>query len=285
MTLSRNDSNELKKLDPVATAFANTFMLATRDVIRDMNANSLEEIVDNFGLKTSYFTPDTSSPELEWFDLNLSTEILTLYFSETVRVSTLDIRRFVLQGNVTAVINHTFSLATVLTENAPLVRLLLSKQDLNAIKKLRTLAASHNDTFLAFSLDAIRDMNNNRIEPRLSGKQVRRFTEDTVPPRLESFVLDLNSGELLLTFTETVRASTFDPTSANLRTEPKLAVANERQLTGGNHTRIDGTTLILDLLPDDLNFIKTWTRLASSVETTIHVFSSQGYERQCGCSA
>ena len=260
-------------------------MLATRDVIRDMNANSLEEIVDNFGLKTSYFTPDTSSPELEWFDLNLSTEILTLYFSETVRVSTLDIRRFVLQGNVTAVINHTFSLATVLTENAPLVRLLLLKQDLNAIKKLRTLATSHNDTFLAFSLDTIRDMNNNRIEPRLSGKQVRRFTEDTVPPRLESFVLDLNSGELLLTFTETVRASTFDPTSANLRTEPKLSVANERQLTGGNHTRIDGTTLILDLLPDDLNFIKTWTRLASSVETTIHVFSSQGYERQCGCSA
>ena len=47
--------------------------------------------------------------------------------------------------------------------------------------------------------------------------KVRRFTEDTNPPSLVSYTLDMDIGVLFLTFNETVKANTFNRTQVTLQ--------------------------------------------------------------------
>jgi len=82
-----SDLNEIKRLMYLATSNATTYLQLTEYVIRDTAGNM--NLPAN-ATQVTRFSPDQTRPELLSFDLNLSQDVLTLRFSETVRASTLN---------------------------------------------------------------------------------------------------------------------------------------------------------------------------------------------------
>ena len=90
------------------------------------------------------------------------------------------------------------------TENLPILQFSLSINDLNQLKSIDQLASSLNNTFLFFSSNLTKDMNENPVN--FSGPlSPTRIGIDLTPPRLSSFLeLDFNTRVIHLIFTEPV---------------------------------------------------------------------------------
>ena len=89
-------------------------------------------------------------------------------------------------------------------EDLPILQFSLSLNDLNQLKSIDQLASSLNNTFLFFSSDLTKDMNENPVNfsVPLSPTQIGI---DLTPPRLSSFLeLDFNKRVINLIFTEPV---------------------------------------------------------------------------------
>ena len=107
------------------------------------------------------------------------------------------------------------------------------------------------------------------------------FTPDTTPPYLVSYALDCNrannTGELRLSFSESVNASTFDLTKlvfqdAALQTfKVRLATTGVDQI-GGNHSTVISTTssteIFVWIMVTDMNKMKATGLIALSSATT-----------------
>ena len=126
----------------------------------------------------------------------------------------------------------------------------LLKADVDAIKLIYTIARSTQSSYVTIDPSAIRDMFGNSVNLVLNGPATD-FTPDTTPPYLVSYALDCNrannTGELRLSFSESVNASTFDLTKlvfqdAALQTfKVRLATAGVDQI-GVNHSNVISTT-------------------------------------------
>ena len=90
------DLNSIKSLGELATSSNNTFLSVTEFAIRDMNGNRLVVVEADDALPVSTYVKDITRPLLVSFDLDMNLGILTLNFSETVNVSTLDVTEILL---------------------------------------------------------------------------------------------------------------------------------------------------------------------------------------------
>ena len=128
-------------------------------------------------------------------------------------------------------------------------------------------------------------MNGNLLNA-VFGVQAAVFLNDTTRPFLVGFDLDMDVGHLSLTFSETVNASSFDPTGITLQsTVNSMAGTNSSYtLTRGSLLNIvDDTELTLVIDVDDLNEIKargiaqdnftTWLILSEVTVRDMSVFT------------
>ena len=69
---------------------------------------------------------------------------------------------------------------------------------------------------------------------------------------MDSFDLDLDNGVLTLRFSKDVNAATFDPTTISL-TDDNVVVHSFYELTGGEVTAVDGSTLSVTLAQSDIS--------------------------------
>ena len=80
--LNNSDLNAIKAKTFLATSKSNTFMMITGGFITDSSNNQIQLVV---ALETSSYTPDTTLPQLLYFDLDLTEGgTLVLKFSESV---------------------------------------------------------------------------------------------------------------------------------------------------------------------------------------------------------
>ncbi len=148
--MSRADLNSIKALHPLAVFPATSFLTADAATVTDLSDNAADAIRASAALQVSVFTPDLVKPAIERFDLNLTSGLMTLYFSETVNGSTLNPTELIIQnaqmlpttafrltgGNVTGGVSDQLVLE-------------LTYDDANTIKAALDLATSAADTFLA----------------------------------------------------------------------------------------------------------------------------------------
>ena len=99
------------------------------------------------------------------------------------------------------------------------LRLQLSNSDLNELKARSRLATSEADSYLSLTERAFTDVFGNRIVAVLSSNasSVLNYTEDSSPPQLMSFNVDLNQGQIVFRFSETVNATTLHQPLFTLR--------------------------------------------------------------------
>jgi len=213
--ISKADMDEIKRKDDLAILSNSTFIHVTSKFVADMN-NQL--LVPSSGMQCTVFTPDTTSPVLQAFYLDLTLDTLTMSFSETIDASTLNVSQVVLWSTTES---YTLNTSTLRLEpkDSLFVTVDLSVVDLNAIKAQKALAISAPTTYLAVSPYLINDMNARPVEGVTGADALvaAKFEPDRVAPEMNLFNLDMSQKRLLLAFSETVNTSSVDVTQLTLR--------------------------------------------------------------------
>ena len=144
---------------------------------------------------------DLSSPVLEAFNVDLGLGTVTLDFSKPILISSLQLSLATLQNHDTTP-SESFLLTDATTESGDgsVIVLDLSYIQANILRDSTTFGTSMSDTYLNVLAGLAEDLNVRLTAATLL--QVRDILPDTVAPRVSTFVLDLNTGYINLTFDE-----------------------------------------------------------------------------------
>ena len=267
----KSDLDSIKSINDLATGMGDTFIVASVLAIVDMNGNRLVEIHEDTALQVDMYTSDITNPELVNFMLNLTTDVLRLSFSETVRSSSLDPTQITIQNTI-----NNMDLSRVLTggiaspADTTFIDISLTPDDLNNLKLYPNFATAISNTYISFTTNTIRDMAGNMVVavPANNAERAAEFFEDTVSPMLTSFDLDLEDHLLVLTFDETVETSSFSILSVALQDRQFNPSQTVGLTSGSSTTSPDGTEVVIMLSTDDFNAITATFPLASMEENT-----------------
>ena len=259
INVDNDDLNELKRRPGLATSIEDTYIRLTGRTINDTFGNM---VVEQEAIQAADYSRDATGPVLNSFTLDMNTGTLTLSFFETVNSSSLNTAGITLYNRMAGASEQfTLSMSYVsVSDPAPQIAVMLTNDDLNAIKLLEQLATSMNDTFLAIMPAAIRDMDGNSAQPS-SIIPASGFQQDLTPPDLVSFTIDMDSGQLILNFTESVLRSSVKLDYYAVRSNETLpfvpeTVDRQHRLTGGTVLTPSGPSLTLEITERDLNEIK-----------------------------
>ena len=307
-----DDLNNIKRETCLATDVSNTYLSIDMGAILDMNDNPIQDIDQNSARFAKRVIPDGVSPTLDRFDLNLTTEILTLYFDETVDVSTFDPTEITIYASplqliveivnlnstnssieyYSSEVNYTLVGGYVIGGDDPVVELKLSITDLNAVKAIAEVATEENNTFVSITNNTVSDMNGNKVNA-ITPEQaigVDSFGSDDISPKLASFDLNLNTSQLHLTFDETVNVSSLRLSAITLLSSNSSSPAQKWSLNAGlppdysYSDSTDGPEVLIHLGVYDTNEIKRLALLAISNTTTFISITPQAISDMTGNS-
>ena len=272
--LSVSNSNELKRLRSLAVSNETTYISITELAVKDMNFNNVSAILPpQLAIGVTNFTDDSRAPELDDFTLDMNAALLILTFSETVNASALRPEEIVLQGGdnstyqFVAIANGTWS-----RNDSVEIRLTLSHEDDNAVKAMRQLAKALYNTYISFSTDLVRDMNGNAIVriPQDNAKIARDYKQDRTRPYVTQFNLDLNTGRITLSFSETVDIRTFYSPVVALQEEGfyNENVTRLHLAPGAVATPNESDTMIVQLTKQKWDQLRIYRNLATFVDNT-----------------
>ena len=290
-----NDLNQLKAYRNLATSINNTFLSAEPDAIRDTSGNVLETATK---VRASFVSPDIIRPRLVEFSLDLNLGTMTLLFDETVSAATATPTSIVIQGNQNLSTSHLDSFHLIGGSfdqiDSTELKLNLTDIDQNRIKVARHIATTNDNAFISIDASMVDDMFGNDVVAVEYENAIRiaNLTEDTTPPRLIDFTLDLDEGRMLLTFSEAVKSSTLRMKELILQSAQEAARGETTfySLTGGRSSLYsnvvfplapsqyvnlsDSTTLEVFFSSTDLNSIKKLENLATEKNNSFLIISS-----------
>ena len=275
VSVTREDFNAIKTLVNLATGSQDTLLLVQDTGIADMAGNSLTAIASPTPLPVRNYTRDASSPELEAFDLDMNGVTLTLVFSETVNVSTINFTAITLvDSDLPFLLSYTLRTGAVGADNSPIVEVQVLREDEDELKRRDGLATLSNDTYLLVSSDTIQDMDGNPVLEIAVPIPVRRFVADVTAPRLVNFTLDLTADVLVLTFSETVNVSSLVISSLSLQSEEMFNESSTTYhvLSDSSLTSVDPDPVIsIDLGRFDRDELRRISKLATETAFTFLV--------------
>eukprot|EP00035_Acanthoeca_spectabilis_P018800 m.403424 g.403424 ORF g.403424 m.403424 type:complete len:6121 (+) comp16790_c1_seq2:183-18545(+) len=280
--MSPEDELALNRIAGLATARSNTFLTMTANAVDDIDGRDV--IAVTTALQATAITLDSRSPTLTHFELDLTLETVTLYFSEALNTSVL-LSASVWITSTSAddgsgsgldsgfvprsVIRLSENLAFTFSDNQTIAVLTLAASDVDALKLDDGIGTSVNNTFLFHSANLSVDMIGNTLVPISSTQAIAAttLTADSIPPVLSGFHVDMDTRNVYLTFTEPVRVSTIDPTQVQLAG----AGSDRHTLTGGIGSVANGRVAVITLISVDFNAVGTlamYTSLADSFLST-----------------
>ena len=278
LMLIERDLNEIKKRTGLATNVNDTFISMTAEFISDVAGQPVTPVVTANSRQTANYTSDTTQPMLRQFFFNVNAGTLTLSFSETVNVSSLNSTGLTLQNQQDqASANRVFTLSGGTPSpdtNEVMFDVILTQSDLNVIKTFTDFGTTVSNTFLAITRGAVLDMNGNDLVEIVgtNAMQAASHTPDSTPPVLLNFTLDLNLGRLVLTMSESVNSLSVLPTGITLQAAQVISISNledyQTLVSGGNVLPAAGIYQTIELIREDLDAIKAKPFLAISLETT-----------------
>ena len=217
-----DDLNAIKLLEDLCTSTTDCVPTFSSNFVSDFASQPISAYDpadpahrNNHQLLT--FVSDTTSPLLVAFDLNLSTDELTLVFDEPVSVTTFNPNQITFQATSSVGDMVQLTPETIAPTSDSVTLILSLNGDANNLK-LSSFATSKDDTFLFLSSNAIQDLFGSAVVAISSStaQQVRNYTEDMFPPMVATFALHLDSNQLIITFSEPVFTSSIISTNFTL---------------------------------------------------------------------
>jgi len=199
--------------------------------------------------------------------LDVTTQLLTLHFSEIVDVTTTTFTAITLQksGGVGGSVDDSVTLtdgATVGTNDALTVVVNITNADMDLLK-IRKIGIDTASTYLTVTDNLIQDMNSLDVIPvvdYVSALQVSAFTTDQTRPVLLKCALDMNDALLTLSFSETVDASTLAVNKMQVQQALDNVTGESYALQSPSgvaaRAATDSATVVVDVSLADMNAIK-----------------------------
>ena len=200
--------SQIRNLPPLGQFENSTHLLAASSFIRDARGNLY--ISTNTTIPLANHTADLIRPELQAFTLDLNSGNLSLTFSETVMLP-FNVSSLMILGLRTLSSQSLVPTDAAVSTSVPSrIELVLTEDELNRLKALSMVGSLRNNTYVSIGEGAVQDLAENDLigVPPASAVMVMAITPDTTPPRLINFSLALDRAEIVLTFSETVDAST-----------------------------------------------------------------------------
>ena len=221
ITLSSGDLAAIKAFDGVGRTRDSTFVAMDAGGIDDHATNEVEAVAATAALKAAVHTVDITPPTLVSFDADLTTNKLTLSFSEDVVLSTFNVTELVLQAaGSSSVVSRKLTAGTFVAGTTnDVVVVTMDEIDVDVIKAVRTLAVDNSTTFLSFSEGTVFDYAENAVTEVAAGpaRAVGVYTKDLVAPNLVSFDLNMTYGAMSFTFDKVIRATSVNMSNALLQ--------------------------------------------------------------------
>ena len=272
INLSSDVFTSIQQNETIGNNVNDTFIIVSSpsDVLDlSESGNQLEEITSDNPLQVNQVIPDEENPVLDSFTLNLNDATLTLTFSEVVRVTTLDISLFAFQESASnPEFNVQLTSATALkTGNAKILEFDIGNEDFDRIRTNPYLGVYKNNTFINVTVGAIKDMYNNEILSVHGAVEAGEVVPDDSVPVLEDFEVDMNTGELILTYSETIDVDLFDVTRITLYNTSSLTPSFD--LTSSTSIISESASIVVVQLGlDDLNPLRAAMNFGSNEENT-----------------
>ena len=255
LVLSPEDYDILNTNDDIAVSINTTFITVNGRTLTDFATNPL---VPRSAVQAAVYIPDTSPPSLESFEFNLNDGILTLQFTETVRVSSFNSTAISLQNRRSSPTESlTLSGGTYANRSASVVKVTLTNSDLVDIKSLTNLGTSIFNTFISIPPYLAADLSGMNVVsiPTTNALRASQFNNDTVPPNIVSFDLDFTNGIIALSFDEVVDLDSFNPSALSFQSQ-KSQLEPTYTLTGGTTFGNVSNVVDFQLSEYDLNQLK-----------------------------
>ena len=274
LVLSADDANALRRMQGLATSVTDTYLALTSDTILDYNGNPVLPISPSAALRASQFIADTPPEAVSFPVFDLDAGMFSISFSEPVAASSVNITQFTLYNDrsSTAAVSYTLTGGFIRFPDGNVLVIYLSTIDLNQVKRRQNLCTTITNCIPAFTSDFVSDLAGNPVNalsPQLS-QPFETFVQDTTPPLLQLFSLDMNAGVLTLFFSEPVNGDTFDPTQLTLQGSPTSSAVNYTlsDVYAASSSVTISSVIALELTPSDTDGIKASTELATSTDNT-----------------
>ena len=273
ITIEIPNVDMIRDIPPLGQTPNTTFLLASSDLVED--GVGILYISTNDALNVTVFTADLIRPKLMNFTFDLDKGQICLTFSEDIVFSSYNFSSLRLLGNQS--LNGPVvipSEADAFSPSGNTICLNLTLEDLNLIKAIPQIATSENSTLISVLEGIVIDPAVNLAEEIApdSALPVTVFTRDITSPILLNFSLSLESSELVLMFSETIEAASFETREVAFQNSQSNATASY-QLTGGSVGTVNSPTLKITLTASDINDIRSIGELATSIDDTFLVIT------------
>jgi len=258
-----NDISELKLTNVFGTNAKDTFISAVQGAFIDTTNNAIEAVSN---IMATLHVSDTARAQLISFSIDMQTGQFDLTFNDIALARTLDASAIGIQDGRYASDTSSVRLATLSTTSSSCgyyITINICPLDLLKVISVLGLATSENTTWILCKhvqlMMHLGWMFWHHKWQSCSGN----FTADTTIPTVDSFLLDLNTGQLNITFSDTVD-------HLLLNVSLLLIVSNyiptvELLLAGGEVDRsVDGRIVVVALVENDMNELKDNTAIGSS---------------------
>ena len=266
ITLLKNNIDNLKVIVGLVDDVATTFIAFTSAMIADMVGNPIVPFNQTAALRAAAFSADTVSPALVSFSLNMSVvpSVLTMSFSEAINVSSVIATQLTFQSIINGSLPHQeFTLrwgniSSSLVDRNTLIYVTLDTRDVNAIAILLQLAKSQSTTNLYFPSTFLRDMSANPITAvsTTNAAAAVSYTADVTKPFLISFGINMVTGAVILSWSESVLASSIAGCTIVFQSSVCSSTDDFVLGAGVNVTSGDGVNVSFLIHSSDLQSIK-----------------------------
>jgi len=274
LILSDGDLDTIKAIENLYVGPTSAYLSLTALAATDMAVppNTVKPIFESNAKVADRFKSDNIQPRVTQVDLDMTTELLTIYFSETVDSSSVLYQGITLQksANVGSTIDGHVTLSggtRTHTTDIPSLQIKLTNDDLNKMKSAK-IGMDKDSSYLVMTAASIKDMAGLDLIPREDGVvgdggalQVTDYARDSTDPVLTSCALDLDAETFTLGFSETVDAGSILVQHFTLA-QDQLGVQTTYSLHAPSGTSsADGPEIVVDISLSDLNEIKRLSEL------------------------
>ena len=223
LSLAPADLDMLKLETSVCTMVTNCYPHHTMAFAEDFGGNPITAYSFSNNYMLSNFTPDTTPPTINNCTLDLLLDQLILDFDEPVDVASFTPTSVTLTNSSTGDNNFTLTSASVIMGPSSSNITIALGSDANNIK-ISSFVYKGSTVYLSLLLSAFSDTSGNGINS--SNPRQCMLIPDTSAPNVSSFILDLNSNLLQLTFTEPILVESFNISAFNLTDGTGAVVVN-----------------------------------------------------------
>ena len=222
--MTQADLEQIKLNEGICVSISTCYPHHTNMLVEDFGSNLISSYRFGLNYLLKCLILDMTSPDLIYYQLDLSVDSLTLVFSEPVDVTTFNplgitFNFFQEMENIT--------LTDASSVRGPSSSVIVVDLGLDAdkikISMLNISIISLHDVYVSLLPSAFEDIAGNGILP-IVGLTLTQLTVDNHPPSVTSFTLDLNSNLLQITFSEPILVVSLNISAFKLTDSPDASI-------------------------------------------------------------